>query len=482
MAFFQSRSQYGPFQNRGLHTCFGLNLNCGLNKTNVFASKPSFTRAGLHKNCVIHKHYVLHENHVLAGRVQGPFAAYRIALWVPAEHAASGSNTVHPPSPTPSHPGLLWDPAFCQTLPSEKPCLLWEPDLCETLPSETCRCSMSETLPSVRPFHLSHVRADPAIVQYVTLPSVRPHCSICSLPFFNMPLKPCHPFMSETWPFVGSYLLWAAVGPCLLWDCHLSDVRPASWGKPCLLWDLAFCETLPSGKTLPFVRPCLLSNPSSCETLPLLNAWDPPFCEPAHGLWGQAFCETLPSVVCESLPLFNMWDHACVQCMRPCYLWDLAFCESLPSLRPCPCSIWGPAFCQTLPSASVTVSPSLLWDPAICHMWDHAFCETLPSPSSSFIILHHPSSSFIILHPLPPLPPLRILPSLSPSSSFPSFCQVILLHLFFTRSTHYTNLFLHKLVVVEANINARHFSQKLFSLPNWLSKNLLNTLHFSRDD
>ena len=78
---FQSRSQYGLFQNPGLHTCFGLNLNRGLNKTNVFASRPSFTqRAVLHKNCVIHKHHVLHKNNVLAGPVQGLFAAYRIAL------------------------------------------------------------------------------------------------------------------------------------------------------------------------------------------------------------------------------------------------------------------------------------------------------------------------------------------------------------------------------------------------------------------
>ena len=69
------------FQNPGLHTCFGLNLNCALNKTNVFASKPSFTqRAVLHKNCVIHKHHVLHKNHILAGPVQGLFAAYRITL------------------------------------------------------------------------------------------------------------------------------------------------------------------------------------------------------------------------------------------------------------------------------------------------------------------------------------------------------------------------------------------------------------------
>ena len=80
-SLFQSRSQYGLFQNPGLHTCFGLNLNRGLNKTNVFASKPSFTqRAVLHKNCVIHKHHVLHKNNVLAGPVQGLFAAYRIAL------------------------------------------------------------------------------------------------------------------------------------------------------------------------------------------------------------------------------------------------------------------------------------------------------------------------------------------------------------------------------------------------------------------
>ena len=77
---FESRSQYGLFQNPGLHTCVCSNLDRGLNKTNVFASKPSFTqRAVLHKNCAILKHHVLHKNHVLAGPVQGLFAA-RIAL------------------------------------------------------------------------------------------------------------------------------------------------------------------------------------------------------------------------------------------------------------------------------------------------------------------------------------------------------------------------------------------------------------------
>ena len=79
---FQSLSQYGLFQNPGLHTYFGLNLNRGLNKTDVFASRPSFTQELLYtnKSRVIHKHHVLHKNHVLAGPVQGLFAAYRIAL------------------------------------------------------------------------------------------------------------------------------------------------------------------------------------------------------------------------------------------------------------------------------------------------------------------------------------------------------------------------------------------------------------------
>ena len=78
---FQSLSQHGLFQNPGLHTCFGLNLNRGLNKTNAFASKPSFTqRAVLHKNCVVLKHHVSRKIHVLAGTVQELFAAYRIAL------------------------------------------------------------------------------------------------------------------------------------------------------------------------------------------------------------------------------------------------------------------------------------------------------------------------------------------------------------------------------------------------------------------
>jgi hypothetical protein len=71
----------GLFQEPWLHICFGLNSNRGFNKTNVFASKPSFPqRPILHKNCVIHKHNVLHKSHVLAGPVQGLFAACRIAL------------------------------------------------------------------------------------------------------------------------------------------------------------------------------------------------------------------------------------------------------------------------------------------------------------------------------------------------------------------------------------------------------------------
>ena len=47
---FQSLSQYGLFQNPGLHTYFGLNLNRGLNKTDVFASRPSFTQELLYTN------------------------------------------------------------------------------------------------------------------------------------------------------------------------------------------------------------------------------------------------------------------------------------------------------------------------------------------------------------------------------------------------------------------------------------------------
>ena len=72
---FQSLPQYGLFQNPCLHTCFGLNLNRGLNKTNVmfFPPKPSFTqRAALHKelfytkSCftqrvVLHKTVFLHK-------------------------------------------------------------------------------------------------------------------------------------------------------------------------------------------------------------------------------------------------------------------------------------------------------------------------------------------------------------------------------------------------------------------------------------
>ena len=66
---FSKASLNMAFSKTRLHTCFGLNLNRGLNKTNVFASKPSFTQRA-----------VLHKNHVLVWSAQGLFAAYRIAL------------------------------------------------------------------------------------------------------------------------------------------------------------------------------------------------------------------------------------------------------------------------------------------------------------------------------------------------------------------------------------------------------------------
>jgi hypothetical protein len=63
-------SIYGLFQKPWFtHTCFGskcLNLNRGLNKNHVFASKPCFTQSAvLFKNRVVHKHNVLHKNHVM---------------------------------------------------------------------------------------------------------------------------------------------------------------------------------------------------------------------------------------------------------------------------------------------------------------------------------------------------------------------------------------------------------------------------------
>jgi hypothetical protein len=64
-----------------LRICFTLNLSRGLNQTNVFASKPSFPQTHvLHKNCVLRKNQVFNKSHVLAGPLQGLFAACRIAL------------------------------------------------------------------------------------------------------------------------------------------------------------------------------------------------------------------------------------------------------------------------------------------------------------------------------------------------------------------------------------------------------------------
>jgi hypothetical protein len=63
-----------------VYRCFGLNLNRGLSKTNVFASKPSFTQRTVLYRAVLSTNNVLYKNHVLAGP------------WWPAEHAESGLN------------------------------------------------------------------------------------------------------------------------------------------------------------------------------------------------------------------------------------------------------------------------------------------------------------------------------------------------------------------------------------------------------
>jgi len=77
-------SIYGLFQKPWFtHTCFGskcLNLNRGLNKNHVFASKPCFTQFTQKPCCTQTQCFTQKPCHVLAGPVQALFAAYRIAL------------------------------------------------------------------------------------------------------------------------------------------------------------------------------------------------------------------------------------------------------------------------------------------------------------------------------------------------------------------------------------------------------------------
>ena len=60
---------------------FRLILSRGLNKTYVFALTLSFPRRPfLRKHCVLRENQVFHTSHVLAGLMQGLFAACRVAL------------------------------------------------------------------------------------------------------------------------------------------------------------------------------------------------------------------------------------------------------------------------------------------------------------------------------------------------------------------------------------------------------------------
>ena len=154
---FQSRSQYGLFQNPGLHTCFGLNLSRGLNKANVFASKASFTqRAVLHKNCVIHKHNVLHKNHVLAGPVQGLFEAYRIALSMVAggtRRRRLNNCSRRSEKPTIQRPAIAMS---CNVSISNRPGWLWQTQL---LPTCKADCVHAFPRPLVRcPCHFRRIK------------------------------------------------------------------------------------------------------------------------------------------------------------------------------------------------------------------------------------------------------------------------------------------------------------------------------------
>ena len=66
---------YGLIHNLGLHTCFGLNLNRGLNKSHVFAPKPSFAQSAVvHKNCVLHHFLRLADSSFHGGRRNTPKA------------------------------------------------------------------------------------------------------------------------------------------------------------------------------------------------------------------------------------------------------------------------------------------------------------------------------------------------------------------------------------------------------------------------
>ena len=66
---------YGLIHNLGLHTCFGLNLNRGLNKSHVFAPKPSFAKSAVvHKHCVLHRFLRLADSSFHGGRRNTPKA------------------------------------------------------------------------------------------------------------------------------------------------------------------------------------------------------------------------------------------------------------------------------------------------------------------------------------------------------------------------------------------------------------------------
>ena len=98
---FQSLPQYGLFQNPCLHTCFGLNLNRGLNKTNVMFFRPNpllhkeplYTKSCFTQRAVLHKE--LFYTKLCSPQITQCFTQKPCSCWACARAVCSSQGSSH---------------------------------------------------------------------------------------------------------------------------------------------------------------------------------------------------------------------------------------------------------------------------------------------------------------------------------------------------------------------------------------------------
>ena len=195
---------------------------------------------------------------------------------------------------------LLWVSrlAFCETLPSVRPCLLWDPGFCDALPSAR---GLPSVLPSVRPC---------LCLMGETLSSVKP----CLYVRFCLPwcVRPCHLLLFIWRCLMGGTLPYLALCETLPFEAHsfedvLTFKKQETTAVLILLWESHVID-LPTG----FVRTWALDIANSCWIPSKRTDWEVWATVLANCQILKLSCFYVPChvvIVFHYLPLFSLISH-----------------------------------------------------------------------------------------------------------------------------------------------------------------------------